>query len=125
MSKVVLELLVLEALPVVAEPPVVLPLTLALPVLALCELLLVTLKSLSLCTLSLLTVTELTTLLEPVPVVSMLPEGSLLVEAPKLMPLSLAVLLTVAEVEALLLLLASPLPASPPVVLPLTLALPL
>lgn len=117
-------LAVLEALPLVALPPVVLPLTLALPVDALCEFELVTLRQLVLLTTTLLEVRELIVLLESGPVLLMLPPLPPLLLLLIQLPLA-ELLLIEAEVLKSLLLLASPEPALPPVVLWLTLAEPL
>lgn len=113
----------LLALPVVAEPPVVLPDTLAEPLLADWLFVLLTQTSLSLETVELSVQFDVTLLVEPGPVVLMLPwafPGA----AAAVLPPVLDELLTVSEAIVPLLLLAVPEPAEPPVVLPDTLAEP-
>ena len=119
-SKVLL--LVLVASPLVASPPVVLPLTLALPDVAFWSLSLWTLTQLLLVTLVFTDVVELTVLLDPGPVVLMLPDASPPSEPEP--PPTLELLSTVTLADRSLLFIALPDVASPPVVLPLTFALP-
>ena len=115
-------LLVFIAEPLIALPPLVLPLTLALPLWAFWLLLLETLTLLVLVSRKLLLVNELITLVEPGPVSLM--ESLPVVPVVAVVSIAGVELVTCTVVVLLLSLLASPLIAEPPLVLPLTLALP-
>jgi hypothetical protein len=113
--------LVFAASPLVALPPVVLPETLALPDVAVCELVLLMLMELVFVTVVVLVLLKFILLVEFGPVLLMSPV-SLLTASEDTAPLVL--LLTVSDAVKELSLEATPELASPPVVLPETLALP-
>lgn len=99
------------------------PVTLAEPELALCELVLVTVRLLLLVTVAVVVLLLVTWLLEPGPVVEIVPEPEPPPAAPPHIPAAEA-LFTLAEALKLLLFEAAPEPAEPALVLPETVAVP-